>query len=116
MVRAMDDKHPNTELSERLQNSEGDIDQATLDKLKAIRQKALKTPPADSEDSGHWQGWLLAATVAMLAVLIALPQIDSNGGSVENIAALEEGPQDDIDLYENLEFYEWLAAEEGDLG
>lgn len=109
----MDNETLESTLRERLRNSEQQLDAATRQRLQQIRRRALQQPPAAAH-SRHWQGWLLAATVAAVAIYIGVPDPAVSVGDTEAMA-VEVGPQDDLDLYENLEFYEWLAAQE-DLG
>lgn len=107
------------ELSSKLQDSERQLDPATTTALAAARKRALESAAENPRKPGpqQWQGWLLVASVALIAVLVALPSKREPTQSLPavTVMALEEGPHEDPDLFENLEFYEWLAAQE-DLG
>jgi hypothetical protein len=145
----------NEDLEQKLQNnlrdSEGDIDAATLRRLREARQRA--TAAANDHARPPWQSnWIPAAAVASasaIAVFVALspdpmqpidnpavataPQAQDIPKSVEldafeasllmaaDVDELLELPANEqggvaetdelLDLYENLEFYEWLLLE-----
>lgn len=107
------------ELASRLRESEQQLDTSTLSALATARKQALAANTANGESSSAipWQGWLLAASVALIALLVALPaqQPKQVTEKSSEVMALEEGPHEDLELFENLEFYEWLAYQE-DLG
>ena len=106
-------KHPDTERDEALmQAARAELEQgaATLDgvsvaRLRAARARALETIPRDR----HLPVWLPAAAVALLVLAVTAvlqPQL-AEQESLELMSTLDE----DYELYENLEFYEWLEAE-----
>lgn len=108
-------KHLDTERDEALmQAARAELEQgaATLDavtaaRLRAARARALEAIPRHR----HLPAWLPAAAVALLllavtAVLQLQPQL-AEQESIELMSTLDE----DYELYENLEFYEWLEAE-----
>lgn len=115
----MQDKSPEQLLAERLRDSEQALDDDTVTRLALLRERALQEGRRQTGLPQHWQGWLVAASVAAIALLVALPQMQpsSTVGDVDALEemALQEGFDEDLDLYENLEFYEWLAGQE-DLG
>lgn len=89
-----------------------DVDAATLAKLAAVRRGAL-TPARQRP------GWLVpAAATASIAVALVVgvtlwPQHSSHDESALAIEALPLlGGPDELELYENLEFYQWLAEEQ----
>ena len=114
-----DDKSLERELAGTLRASEDSLDSDTLSRLRAARRQSLDAPVVEPTGAGTFNrrgGWLLAASVAAIAVLVSISdrapvkpplQPQSRPGVV-----LEEGPFNDMDLYENLEFYEWLAAQQ----
>lgn len=114
----MQDKSPEQLLAERLRDSEQSLDTDTVTRLAQLREQALQEG-GRQQGLPHWQGWLVAASVAAIALLVALPQRQPSAplqdvDTLEEMA-LQEGLDEDLDLYENLEFYEWLAGQE-DLG
>lgn len=115
----MPNKPLEQELASRLRNSEEQVDAEALSALATARQRALEAGKVHtrSDAAAHWQGWLLAASVAVVALLVAWPAKQSTPIAVPEAEAmaLEEGPHEDPELFENLEFYEWLADQE-DLG
>lgn len=113
----MKDKSPESTLAARLRASEEQLDGETLARLQQIRRRAQQHTPASHRLYGvkPWQGWLLAASVAVVALLVALPRRAPETLDANAVLALEDGPHQDLDLYENLDFYEWLASQE-DMG
>lgn len=99
-------------LAQQLRASEQQLDEEALSSLAHVRKQALSTPRRTGR---VWQGGLLAASVAVIALLVSVPEQEAAMDTVplQEVMAMEEGL--DIELYENLEFYEWLAAQE-DLG
>jgi len=95
-----------------LDASADDIDAATRARLAAARRTALM--PARAPVS-----WLVpvAATASLaLALVVGLvlwPEQNTHDESVLAIDALPVlGSPDDLELYENLEFYQWLAEQQ----
>lgn len=107
------------ELAARLRASENELDDEIVAQLALARQQALQAHSVSGNKPfngfKHWQGWLVAASVTAIAVLVAVPAQSPETLNPEGVMAIDEGPNEDLDLYENLEFYEWLAAQE-DLG
>lgn len=108
-------KHPDIERDEALaQAAHAELEQgaATLDamtiaRLRAARARALEAIPRRRPVPV----WLPAAVVALLVLAVAAvlqlqPRI-AEQESLELMSTLDE----DYELYENLEFYEWLEAE-----
>lgn len=119
----------------RLQQSETAIDEATLARLYQARRVALdalaKTDRPYTQETvialPDWQRWLMpassvAATVAIAALVFNLavitpemaPPVEGETLSVMDDMAILGAP-DEIDLYQDLEFYEWLSVNK-DLG
>jgi len=96
-------------------------DDATLSRLEQARRRALAT--ADRRPRPWWRmrdygsAWLLpagafasiVATAVALSIMVAEP---GNGlaREVDDLELLTSG--EEIELYENLEFYEWLQDRE----
>ncbi len=95
-----------------LDQSVDDLDQDTLRALRVARHDAVEQL---RKPKRHWiplTSVAATASVAILAVsLITLHPAD-NGmlQEVDDMSLLTAG--DDLELYENLEFYQWLAFEE----
>ena len=99
-------------LGEQLRDSEDQLDDLTLVRLAAARRKALSA--ARKQQVWHRLGWtaggFATAAVAVLAIVLW------NGGEPpapelfgDDWEMLAEG---DLQLIEELEFYDWLPEEE----
>ena len=94
-----------------LDAQEEELDANTLRDLRLARHQALATL---QKPRRIWQPVALAGLVAMLVVVVMTLQQTQmkppgTGSAMENMALLSAG--DDFDLYENLDFYQWLAQE-----
>ena len=100
------------QLGRQLRDSEDDIDELTRARLSAARRRALEA--ASSQRRWHRFGWsaggFATAAVAVLAIVLwnggQTPAPDLFGDDWEMLA---EG---DMQLIEELEFYDWLPEEE----
>jgi hypothetical protein len=103
-------------------------DKFTLDddvrrRLQQARCAAVRTAAeALDKPSKTAPGWLIpAGGIAALTLVIAVSfyQIQTNQES-SPIASVEDMPlltaPEDLELYEELDFYQWLAEEHGDVG
>lgn len=95
------------------------IDPATAGRLRAARRQALATAQAPAHRAARWlipAGAFAAIALAAVMVWQPLPQHTSStlhvAGSVEEVDT--ELPPDadkaDPNLYQNLDFYGWLAS------
>ncbi len=96
------------------------IDPATAGRLRAARREALAAP---QHAPHHLARWLIpsgACAAIALAALLAWPSAPHPGATVPATAAATVGEADntlppdpeqaDPNLYQNLDFYGWLAA------
>ena len=100
-----------------LQDSVDNLDQETLDRLATIRLQALA---AASSRRSRRSSWLMpaggfvtaAALVAALLLWTSEPAIKESApvALIEDINILTDS--EDIDFYQDLEFYQWLASNE----
>ena len=99
-------------LGQQLRDSEDDLDELTRARLGAVRRHALETGAVKHRQ--HRLGWSIGgfatAAVAVLAIVLW------DGGEVpapalfgDDWEILAEG---DLQLIEELEFYDWLPEEE----
>ena len=98
-----------------LDRSAGALDAPTRARLQAARRQALAQAPAPRGFVPRW--FVPVGTVAALAVVAALglwwlpasapPPMVANLEDVELLFAA-----DNLELYQNLDFYRWLAAKE----
>ena len=102
-----------------LDQSAESLDAATLSRLNRARQAAL----AQHRRSAGL-GWLIGAGLAGATVALLLAFGITHHGALSpavSLLALEQGADaevvaadDNLDLYENLDFYAWLDAEQQD--
>lgn len=92
-----------------------DSEQLDADTKRALQQARHQALAQLDKPRWIWQpiaGVAVAASVTMLVVGLVTVQTD-NGTIMhqhEDLSLLSSG--DDLELYENLEFYQWLAFEE----
>ena len=95
-----------------LDESSEQLDQDTVRALRQARQNALEQL---NKSRWNWQpmtGLAVAASVTIFAVGVVMLQTNQNDmmPNHEDMPLLSAG--DDLEFYENLEFYQWLAFEE----
>lgn len=98
-------------VSATLAKREAGLDAATLRDLRLARHKALESL---QKPRRLWQPLGLAATAATVGVVaiglyVMQPKAPLTVHSMEDMTLLSAG--EDFDLYENLEFYQWLELE-----
>jgi len=100
------------ELGRQLRDSEASVDELTAARLQAARRRALDTGGRRvTRDRFGWTlGGFATAAVAVLAVVLwtgnETPAPELFGADMEMLA---EG---DLQLIEDLEFYDWLPEED----
>lgn len=95
-----------------LEKSVAQIDSATRAELRSIRQQALQAQ--------HKPAWWLsplpafAATAAVLVVTVSVwfnqPVENNNAPAMDDMQLMAAA--EDLDFYQELEFYEWLEHEQ----
>lgn len=95
------------------------LDAGVLSRLTRARHRALEAGRG-SAAGWPWKHWMplpvaglaAAATVLLaLALTLGTPETGSNGTPLEDLDLLASADQ--LELYENLEFYAWLAESSG---
>ena len=112
-----------------LDNSVDTLDDSTLSRLQHARRQALRVAEQQSQrrESSVFSTimsprLLPVGAIAIVALSIGLFSITWQQSQPEQhlIISLEDLPllssQEDLELYEDLDFYEWLANEEVDQG
>lgn len=99
----------NTRLDAELQQ----LDAQTLARLRASRQAAIAT--LDKKWRFSWTGRISLAVAASLVVAVVSFSILNTSpallqGELDEMLLLSAS--DDLELYDNLEFYQWLLYEE----
>jgi len=102
-----------SQIREALDTSVKRLDAGTRHKIIASRKRALAKHNENSSFILRWSKPAFAIAASVLIVL-AIVQIQSpNTLEQENIEALELiVAQDTLDMYEELDFYAWLADED----
>ncbi|MEP3856463.1 MAG: hypothetical protein ABJM39_05400 [Porticoccus sp.] len=97
------------QLQDTLRHSENELDSATAHRLVVARNSAL-----NAVNQRRWPGFFIPvvsmAAISLVAViLVFLPptqNLQQNSSPEEEFMLSEE-----IDLYEDMEFYSWLASD-----
>lgn len=94
-------------ISMQLDDSLERLDARTLSRLTVARQRAVQQAQSRSDDTRHWFG---AAVFASLFAIVTI------GWMMQGTKNLPEDPfiasSEDIDLIEELEFVTWLAEQD----
>ena len=101
----------NENIKQTLDNSIDEIDTATLAKVHQVRARAIDRIGLQNNNGfGFIAGGLAAACVMLFAVMILLQSPDNSQGLPANDIELISS-SDDLELFEDLEFYEWLEQD-----
>lgn len=94
-----------------LDQSAADVDEITAQRLRQIRRQALTQSPRSPRSAWHWSyaGAASAAVVVIAVVLWPGPQQVDPLASLEDLELLSAN--EDIDFYEQVEFYQWLESD-----
>ena len=89
-----------------LDQSTRDLDELTVARLRAARGKALAAAP--HRRTALWVAGVAAGAVAagLVALLVITPVAAPPANGLESLDLLVEA---EVDLYNDLEFYRWLA-------
>ena len=100
-----------------LQDSVENLDQETVDRLAAIRLQALAAASSRRSRRSSWlmpAGGFVTAAALVAAVLLwtSGPTVNESApvALIEDINILTDS--EEIDFYQDLEFYQWLAINE----
>ncbi|HEV2681993.1 MAG TPA: hypothetical protein VGV14_15925 [Rhodanobacter sp.] len=122
-----DDKRPDTPLEQRARElwheAAQRIDPATAGRLRAARRQALESTRAPAHHTARWlipTGAFAAIALAAMMVWLPLPK-HVTSPSIQAVSATDPSVEQDNDLppdadktdpnlYQNLDFYGWLAA------
>ncbi|MEM7026902.1 MAG: hypothetical protein AAF410_01615 [Pseudomonadota bacterium] len=106
----MSDEKLENEIKRELDESLQHIDAATLSSIRQIRARAMNKV---EEKSFNWTGFggtLATVCMLMLVVILSIQNEPSvtplTPNEIELISAMDE-----FELYQDLEFYEWLTEE-----
>lgn len=106
-----DDNEINTNIKQALDDSISKLDANTLSKIRQVRAQAV-----DKVNSGqhNWSG-VMSGAVAMTCVMIVAVMILLESPTQTNLVPLDDldliSSSESLELYEDLEFYEWLEED-----
>lgn len=112
-------KEPNDSFEQRLRQqldrSTERLDETRASQLRQARLAALEHAGQESVTHPHWGTVAVAASVGALAIGLWLHQKpESDTPLVAQVEAIELlAAQEDMEFYEDLDFYLWLASQEG---
>ena len=101
------------QITEALDASVDRIDAETRQRINAGRQRALEQDKRKPFLVATWNKTMLAAALSIFVAVLVVKMQYQAPIEEENIEAMElMAAQDTLDLYEELEFYTWLAEED----
>jgi hypothetical protein len=100
------------QVKQQLDSSCAALDGATLSRLHSMRSTAVAAKRSDRS----WYWWSLSGLATACAFLVMVSVLQQEPvQSVTEVAVLEDldllTDSEEIDLYEDYEFYQWLASE-----
>ena len=104
-------------IRKQLDQNQAEIDQHTRQQLKQIRQQALTGKPRKGSINRWKLAGLASAFAALAAVLwpsMQLQLTDSSNYSFEDMEII--AGSDSLELYQNIELYQWLLLEDENTG
>lgn len=101
------------QLSQQLNDSVDQLDAATLSRLNQARHVALSKSSKRRFAVPLWGTGVAASIAGVFMIYLSLPiGIGIQHDLSEPLADIALYEQDEIDLYEDLDFYEWLEVEQ----
>ncbi|MFT5116380.1 MAG: hypothetical protein ACI8P9_005751 [Parasphingorhabdus sp.] len=97
------------------------VDDKTLQGLKLARYRALDSEQTRSNWKNNWLNWKPAAAMASVVVISITVWLSSNPSNqlqpvVESLTEIENiemlSSTDELEMYQNLEFYLWLDEQQ----
>lgn len=101
------------QLQSDLRAGEQQIDELTQARLASIRQMATKQAQQPRRSRSPWVGAVAASFVMVFSfgVYQTQPELSNWFSGASNQQATYEYGMEELELYENLELYEWMAEE-----
>ena len=111
----MNEDELNSKIRQDLEDSVDALDANTLSKIRQIRAKAVdKAGSNHSIWSGNKQGFLIGGVATTCVMVLAVVLLLNSSTSMQSIPAEDIeliSSSDNFELYEDLEFYEWLEED-----
>lgn len=116
-----DDRAFNSSIRQRLDNSTEELDVEISRQLRLARYRALDSY---EEKHSYWKPAGGFALATMLLAAIGVWQFGGNERGIESVNGMTQtmenleliASSDSLQLYEDLEFYQWLEVVEGNAG
>jgi hypothetical protein len=106
------DQELTSRIRKELDDSCESLDAETLSKLNRARHRALKATPRRSLWLVPLAGVATAASIGLLSINLFTTQV-SHGPQADFVEDIELlSSSEDLDFYQNLEFYLWLEDEQ----
>ncbi len=119
-----DDDELVTRVRQALERASRELDPATAGRLRAARRTALAAARGRGSPAWSSRAWLAAGVAAGVTAAVALAVLLQRGpapdpgtahlAAVEDLELITQG--EGLDLYEDLEFYQWLAEQDAHAG
>jgi len=108
--------HFEKNIQQQLDVSVTTLDAMTQSQLTQARYNALAHGGKTRNNLGRWVTGFASAAILGLLVITVMPTLQTQDS--QQLAAISSGAllvsdMDDIDLYQNLEFYQWLEDSNG---
>lgn len=91
------------------------LDAATLSTLNRGRHEALEAARGQRSNWSRWAPAVGVTAAVVVAVMLAIPRPDAVGNVPPDDMDILLG-EDSIEMLEDLEFYAWMALQDGDIG
>ncbi|MGH8531016.1 MAG: DUF3619 family protein [Nevskiales bacterium] len=112
------DQHFARALREKLEASASALDELTVARLRAARKRAVAQAQSAPARIRWWLtagGFGLAAAITLAWTLtVQIPGAPPADSEVWELAYVDDSDEEALDLYEDLEFYEWLEDTQTD--
>ena len=106
------------DLAAHLDRADGSLDEGTRQRLRQARETALRS--GTEVESHTRRGWLVPglvmASVLALVVTVLLSQTSKVLPGSETDVIEIAASSDSLELYQDIEFYQWLAEQEASAG
>ena len=107
----IDEEKFNTNIKQSLDDSVDALDANTLSKIRQVRAEAI-----DRAKHRHvnWSGLLVGGLATTCVMVIAVVVLLNSSTSMQTVPAVDIeliSSSDNLEFYEDLEFYEWLEED-----
>lgn len=97
-----------TKYHDLLRDSERSIPQGLTNRLTQARKAALSTSAAKARHRSSWLPFSSLAVASLVAVVLIWPVVQPG---IEGFASGDPLAVENIEMYQNLDFYHWLSQQ-----